>query len=141
MYLMRVNNAMNSVRDRPFLRTVHRFTIRTKQRGYLFVRIALIPCLTTSSRLGDGPARRDMGRVLSVNVGPSVVIYHARRPLASRVGRGVSLFYGISPRYIVRGGGYSVLCTIPVVLRRRRVSSIIVHGLNVSYPNTPSLTS
>lgn len=140
IYFIRVNNAVNSVRDRPFLRTVHRFSIRCNEGGYLFVRIALIPCLTTSSRLGSGPARRDIGRVLTLNVRPSIVIYHARRPLASSVEGGVTLFYGIRGRYIVRGGGYSVLCTIPVVLRGRKLSAITIGGLKLRY-NRPSLSN
>lgn len=39
----RVNNAINSVRSLPFLRTVHRFHGSIKQRSILCVRIALVP--------------------------------------------------------------------------------------------------
>lgn len=130
--VIRVKNAMNSVRDLPFLRTVHRFT-RRETNEYVFVRIALMPFLKTSVRLGAGPARRSMGRLLNVNVEPGIVILHARRRVSHSVGRGVTLFYGIPYRGMVRGVSLPALCRVPLTLRGRKLSGVIMGALGLSY--------
>lgn len=136
----RVNNAINSVRDRPFLRTVHRMSLRINERGDVFVRMALIPCVGNDRRRGSGPARRSMGRLHSLNVGPSVVILHYSRPLRRDVFGGVTLFYGMGPSYMVRGVALPALCRTPLVLRGDGFSGIMYHRLGVMASGGPSLS-
>lgn len=132
----RVNKAMKSVRSLPFLRTVHRVGDSVNHSGIVCVRYALIPCVGTTNRVGAGPARRDIGRLEDLNVRPGIVILHARVPVSRSVGSGVTLFYSVSGRTIVRTASTSALCSVPLSLRSRGLSRVIYGRLGLSYKRT-----
>lgn len=138
--VVRIKKAINSVRDRPFLRTVHRFRLGIKRSGTVLVRMALVPCLGTSRRLGAGPARTDMGRLRKVKVRPSMLIYEDRRRLARSVGRGVTLFYGMPMSRMLRGLSIRCLCRTPLTVRERGLTSMILSDLHLRGEG-PSLDS
>lgn len=132
----RVNKAINSVRSRPFVRTVQRVGGSTNTRGMLCVRTALVPCLRTTNRVGAGPARRDIHRLHNLKVRPGVLIMQARTPIASDVHGGVTVFYSISRGTIVRSHSIGMLCRVPLGLRGRNVSRLMISRFNLSIPRT-----
>lgn len=103
------------------------------------MRLACIPCLTTTNRLGAGPARRSMGRLRDTNVRPSILMLHARRRLDAALHGGITLFYGISRGTIIRDVSTPAVCRIPVLVRDRKLSIAVLGGVKLPINSAPKL--
>lgn len=103
----------------------------------MYMRLACMPCVTTTGRCGAGPARRSMGRLRRLNVRPSILMLHARRRLDTGLLDGITLFYGMTRSTIVRSVSIPAVCRIPLMLRHRGVSRIVLHGIKLRIKPAP----
>lgn len=103
------------------------------------MRLACIPCLTTTKRLGAGPARRSIGRLRDMNVRPSVLMLHTRRPLDSKLHGGMTRFYGMSSGTMIRSVSTRAVCRIPVLVRTRKLSDAVLRGVKLPMNRAPKL--
>lgn len=103
------------------------------------MRLACMPCLTTTNRLGAGPARRSMGRLRDTNVRPSVLMLQARRRLATKLHGGITLFYGMSRGTMMRDVSTPAVCRMPLLVRTRKLSRAVLGGVNLPIKRAPKL--
>ena len=134
-----IGGTVGDIESQPFLEAIRQVAIEKGRENCLFIHVALVPYLKSSSEHKSKPVQHSVREMRSLGLSPDIIVTRSDESIGEGIRQKISLFCNVKPDCVIENITLPDLYEAPLMLEEQKFSSIVCRELGI-YPGEADMS-